>query len=118
MIGCRPGDVILAPFRLGNTTYPRPLVILAMADDESLHVCPVTSRRPSDMPALECSIHHFQTGGLDLFEDSYILVHEIGIISNKSIRTKKGVLEPDYFSIVLECVRSGPIPARHQRGRP
>ncbi len=106
MKGCRPGDIILAPFRLGNSTYPRPLVILGVADDENLHVCPVTSRCPSDVPALECSIHHFQEGGIDLFEDSYILIHEVGTIRKKSIRTKKGTLELDYFRGVLERVRS------------
>ncbi|WFN35583.1 type II toxin-antitoxin system PemK/MazF family toxin [Methanogenium sp. S4BF] len=106
MKGCRPGDIILAPFRLGNSTYPRPLVILAIANDEDLQVCPVTSRRPSDTPAMECSIHHFQKGGLDLFEDSYILLHETGTIRKKSIRSKKGTLEPDYFTAVLERVRA------------
>ena len=106
MKGCRPGDIILAPFRLGNSTYTRPLVILRVADDENLQVCPVTSRCPSNVPALECSIHHFQKGGLDLFEDSYILVHEVGIIRKKSIRAKKGTLESDYFREVLERVRS------------
>lgn len=106
MKGCRPGDIIIAPFRLGNSTYPRPLVILDIADDENLHVCPVTSRCPSNVPAMECSIHHFQKGGLDLFEDSYILIHEAGTIRTKSIRTKKGTLEPDYFRSVLKLARS------------
>jgi len=104
MKGYRPGDIILAPFRLGNSTYSRPLVIIRVADDENLHVCPFTSRCPSDVPALECSIHHFKKGGLDLFEDSYILIHEVGTIHKKSIRTKKGTLEPDYFRTVLERV--------------
>ena len=108
MKGCRPGDIIIAPFRLGNSTYPRPLVILDIADDENLHVCPVTSRCPSNVPALECFIHHFQKGGLDLFEDSYILVHEVRTINQKSIRTKKGTLEPDYFKEILERVNTDP----------
>ncbi|KAF1078841.1 type II toxin-antitoxin system PemK/MazF family toxin [Methanogenium sp. MK-MG] len=106
MKGCRPGDIILAPFRLGNSTYPRPLVILSVAEEGDMQVCPVTSRPPSDSPALECSIHHFREGGLDLFEDSYILIHKRGTISERSIRYKKGTLEPDYFRTVLENVHS------------
>lgn len=110
MKGCRPGDIILAPFRLGNSTYPRPLVILAPAEEGDVQVCPVTSRRPSDKPAMECSLHHFREGGLDLFEDSYILVHETGTIREKTIRSKKGTLEEDYFRSVLERVRSHRYP--------
>ncbi len=106
MKGCRPGDIILAPFRLGNSTYTRPLVILSVTEEGDMHVCPVTSRPPSDSPALECSIHHFREGGLDLFESSYILIHKQGTISERSIRHKKGTLEPDYFRTVLENVHA------------
>jgi len=106
MKGCRPGDIILAPFHMGNSTYTRPLVILSMAEEGDIHVCPVSSRPPSDSPALECSIHHFREGGLDLFEASYILIHKHGTISERSIRHKKGTLEPDYFRTVLENVHA------------
>ena len=106
MKGCRPGDIILAPFRLGNTKYTRPLVILSVAEEGELYVCPVTSRRPADSPAIGCSIHNFREGGLDLFEDSYILTHKRGTINEQSIRHKKGTLEPDFFRTVLESVRS------------
>ncbi|GAB7015620.1 type II toxin-antitoxin system PemK/MazF family toxin [Methanogenium cariaci] len=106
MKGCRPGDIVLAPFRLGNSTYPRPLVILSVAEAEEMQVCPVTSRPPSGSPALACSLHHFREGGLDLFEDSYILVHKQGTIRERSIRYKKGTLESDYFRTVLESARS------------
>ena len=106
MKGYRPGDIILAPFRLGNSTYTRPLVILSVAENGEMQVCPVTSRPPSDGPALECSIHHFREGGLDLFEASYILINKQGTINERFIRHKKGTLERDYFRTVLENVHA------------
>ncbi len=106
MKGCRSGDIILASFRLGNSTYPRPLLILSVAEEGDMNVCPVTSRPPSDSPALECSIHDFKEGGLDLFEASYILIHKQGTINEKSIRHKKGTLEPDYFRTVMENIHT------------
>lgn len=106
MKGCKPGDVIIAPFRLGNSTYPRPLVILAVTVEGKLQVCPFTSRRPSDRPAFECAIHDFCEGGLDLFEDSYILIHEQRTITEQSVRHRKGTLETDYFGMLLESART------------
>ncbi|WAI01683.1 type II toxin-antitoxin system PemK/MazF family toxin [Methanogenium organophilum] len=106
MKGCRPGDVILAPFSLGNSTYPRPLVILSVTGEGTLLVCPFTSKRPIDKPAIACAIHDFHAGGLDLFEDSYILIHEQRTITERSVRHKKGTLEPDYFRTLLESAHS------------
>lgn len=103
MKSCKPGDVILAPFRLGNSTYPRPLVILSVTGDATLRVCPFTSKRPANIPAIPCAIHDFCEGGLDLFDDSYILIHEQGKIKEQSVRRKKGTLEPDYFRTLLDC---------------
>ena len=106
MKGCKPGDVVLAPFRLGNSTYTRPLVILSVAEDGSLQVCPFTSKHPSGTPAPACTIHDFQEGGLDLFAESYILIHERRNITERSVQYKKGTLEPDYFQTLLERARS------------
>lgn len=106
MKGCKPGDVVLAPFRLGNSTYPRPLVILSAAGEGRLLVCPFTSQRPTDKPAFACAIHDFSEGGLDLFKDSYILIHERKTITEQSVRHRKGTLEPDYFGMLLESART------------
>lgn len=103
MKGCKPGDVILAPFCLGNSTYPRPLVVLSVKGDNTLQVCPITSKRPMNTPAVPCAIHDFCAGGLDLFDDSYILIHNQGTIPEHFVRHKKGTLEPDYFRTLLDC---------------
>ena len=112
MKGCKPGDVILAPFCLGNSTYPRPLVILSVTKDELLQVCPFTSKRPMNAPAIPCAIHDFCDGGLDLFDDSYILIHEQRTITNHSVRYKKGTLEPEFFRALLD---SAPAARQHTR---
>ena len=71
-----------------------------------MQVCPFTSQRPSDSPAVACGIHDFREGGLDLFEDSYILIHEQQTITERSVRHKKGALDPEYFRTLLESSRS------------
>ena len=106
MKGCKPGDVILAPFCLGNSTYTRPLVILSVAKDDTLRVCPFTSKRPMDRPAIPCAIHDFCEGGLDLFDESYILIHEQRTITDHSVRHKKGTLEPEYFRTLQDSAHA------------
>lgn len=105
MKGCKPGDVILAPFHLGNSTYPRPLVILSVPGVDALLVCPFTSKHPMNTPAIPCTMHDFCEGGLDLFDDSYILIHEQRTITERSVRHKKGTLEPEYFRSLLDAAR-------------
>ncbi len=99
----RPGDVLLAPVRLGRNgaAKVRPVIVIGTGEDGMLFVCPVTSRPPGDAPAVPLGLNDFIEGGLDLFGESYILSTTICRIAVADVIGKKGHLRDDIVRTIL-----------------
>jgi mRNA interferase MazF len=107
------GDVLLASVALDNRTSPktRPVIVIRSEADGTMHICPVTSKPPTDAPSLPVTIDDFTTGGLDLFSESYVMTSRITTIRNNEVIGKKGRLTPDFLQDIVSRV-----PATHLRG--
>jgi mRNA interferase MazF len=88
------GDVLLASVALDDRTAPktRPVVVIRTEGPGTIHICPVSSKPPSDMPSLPLSIDDFATGGLDLFGESYVIPSRVLTIPVRIVIGKKGRL--------------------------
>ena len=91
------GDVLLASVALDDRTSPktRPVVVIRTEEPGRVHVCPVSSKPPSDAPSLPLTIDDFATGGLDLFGESYIMTSRVLTIRSGDVIGKKGRLTPE-----------------------
>jgi mRNA interferase MazF len=99
----RTGDVLLAPVRMGRniTRKVRPVVVVGTGEDGVLFVCPVSSRPPSDAPSIPFGLDDFAEGGLDLFEESYILSTHICRVMVSDVIGRKGRLCPGIVDAIL-----------------
>ena len=88
------GDVLLASVALDERTPPktRPVVVIRVREPGGLHICPVTSKPPTDAPSLPLSIDDFTNGGLDLFGESYVTTSRVLTIRSSDVIGKKGRL--------------------------
>jgi len=89
------GDVLLAPVRCGRFSDAkiRPVVVIESRADGFLRVCPVTGSMPDDMSAsVTLDLDDFAKGGLDMFDESYILVSNPVTICKRDVIGKKGRL--------------------------
>jgi mRNA-degrading endonuclease toxin of MazEF toxin-antitoxin module len=88
------GDVLLASVALDDRTVPkiRPVVVIHREASGRIHICPVSSKPPSDAPSLPLSIDDFTTGGLDLFGESYVMTSRVLTLSGRDVIGKKGRL--------------------------
>jgi hypothetical protein len=95
------GDVILAPiaFEERGGAKMRPAIVISAAENGVLQICPVSSHPPTDAPCLSISLNDFSEGGLDLFEESYVLTTRIRTIRSGEVVGKRGKL-------TTECVAS------------
>ena len=101
----RPGDVVLAPVRFHRreeSVKMRPAVVIEQQTDGRVIVCPVTSRQPDNSPHLSLGLDDFATGGLNLFEDSYVLLSERTAVTVRSIAGKKGRLNSEWLTELTE----------------
>ncbi len=111
------GDVLLASVALDNRTAPktRPVVVIRTEEPGRIHICPVSSKPPSDTPSLPLSIDDFATGGLDLFGESYVMTSRVLTIPGRDVIGKKGRLTTDSLaeitSRVPAALLSGAAPA-------
>ena len=98
----KAGDVLLASVALDSRTPPktRPVVVVGTSDDGTIRICPVSSKPPSDAPCIPLAIDDFSQGGLDLFEESYVMVSRIVTLETRQVIGKKGRLTPEYFAEV------------------
>lgn len=92
MSGYAAGDVVLAFINLGSGGKVRPAVITGKKTDGSYNAYPVTGSEPAGQPYLQLELADFETGGLDLFDQSYILVSVPVEIRVNEIMAKKGRL--------------------------
>lgn len=99
----RTGDVLLVPVRLGRSIVPkvRPVVVVGAGENGVLFVCPVSSRPPSDTPSIPLRLDDFAEGGLDLFEESYILSTHICRVTVSEVIGRKGRLRPGIVDGIL-----------------
>ena len=100
------GDVLLASVALDERTPPkiRPVVVIRVREPGGLHICPVTSKPPTDAPSLPLSIDDFATGGLDLFGESYVMTSRVLIIRSCDVIGKKGRLSMDSLAEISQRV--------------
>ncbi|GLI46639.1 hypothetical protein MBOURGENBZM_14310 [Methanoculleus bourgensis] len=105
------GDVVLASVRIGGTGEwkVRPAVVVTAGENGSLLVCPVSSKPPSDTPSVPLSIDDFARGGLDLFQESYVLTAYPFTVRPAGVVAKKGSLLPETVAAI-----QGAVPAAHQ----
>ncbi|NMB80065.1 MAG: type II toxin-antitoxin system PemK/MazF family toxin [Methanomicrobiales archaeon] len=97
------GDVLLAPVALDSRSQAktRPVIVIATSADGELHVCPVSSKPPTDAPSLPLSIDDFETGGLDLFGESYIMTSRVVTLRSGQVIGKRGRLTSGSLSEVI-----------------
>ena len=100
------GDVLLAMVALDDRTAPktRPVVVIRTEEPGRIHICPVSSRPPSDAPCLPLTIDDFATGGLDLFSESYVMTSRVLLLSARAVIGKKGRLTADSLAEITGCV--------------
>ncbi len=108
------GDVILAALRFGGSGYEktRPAVVVAAGEGSYLVVCPISSKAPDDAACIPLSLDGFSRGGLDLFDESYILTAHTITIGTVSVVAKKGTLTGEMVEALTAAVR---LPGRGRR---
>jgi mRNA interferase MazF len=96
------GDVVIAPVAIEErgTVKIRPAVVIGTGAQGEIYLCPVSSKPPSDHPAIPISLDDFSLGGLDLFGESYILTSRICSIPCHRIIGKKGRLTDDAATVL------------------
>lgn len=107
-----PGDVLLTSVALDDRTVPktRPVIVIGAEASGKVHVLPVSSRPPSDAPCLPLSIDDFAGGGLDLFEDSFVMTSRVVIIRSSSVIGKKGRLLEESLAAICGQVPDDLLP--------
>ncbi|WP_301663369.1 type II toxin-antitoxin system PemK/MazF family toxin [Methanoculleus frigidifontis] len=102
------GDVILAPLRFGGAggEKTRPAVVITAVERNALIVCPVSSTPPTDAACIPLSLDGFARGGLDLFDESYILTAHTVTIRTASVVGKKGRLTGEMVAALTAAVQA------------
>ena len=97
------GDVILAPvaFEEWGRAKTRPAIVISVAENGDVQICPVSSHPPTDAPCIPISLNDFYEGGLDLFEESYVLTNRIYTIRSGEVVGKRGRLTQECMALVI-----------------
>jgi mRNA interferase MazF len=117
------GDVLLASVALDDRTSPktRPVVVIQAEEPGMVHICPVSSKPPSDAPCVPISLDDFSEGGLDLFGESYVMTSRVLILPSGKVGGKKGRLTPASLTEIAgripAILRPGTAPGK-KHGRP
>ena len=112
------GDVLLASVSLDDRTAPktRPVVVIRTEEPGRLHICPVSSKAPSDAHSLPLTLDDFSSGGLDLFGESYVMTSRVLTLSGRAVIGKKGRLTPESLAEITSWAQTamppGTAPAR------
>jgi mRNA interferase MazF len=106
------GDVLLASVALDDRTSPkiRPVVVIRTEEPGRVHICPVSSKPPSDAPSLSLTIDDFATGGLDLFGESYVMTSRVLTLRSGDVIGKKGRLSAESLAEITGRVPSVMLP--------
>jgi len=97
------GDVILAPiaFEGRGGAKTRPAIVISAAENGDVQICPVSSHPPIDAPCIPISLNDFSEGGLDLFEESYVLTTRIHTLQSGEVVGKRGRLTQECLALVI-----------------
>lgn len=103
------GDVIIARVPCFGTTGAklRPAVVVGSDRNNSLLVVPVSSQLSTDSPSLPLSLDDFLEGGLDMFNESYILFSHISTIHLRDVVGKRGRLTRECIDQITARVTPG-----------
>ncbi|MDD1700772.1 MAG: type II toxin-antitoxin system PemK/MazF family toxin [Methanoregula sp.] len=103
------GDVVIVPLALEERggAKTRPAVVIGTTAQGNVYVCPVSSKPSSDAPSVPISLDDFSEGGLDLFNESYVLTSQVRRIQNGEVIRKRGRLtEESFASIAIKIPQS------------
>lgn len=97
------GDVILAPiaFEERCSAKTRPAIVISASENGEVQICPVSSHTPTDAPCIPISLDDFSEGGLDLFEESYVLTTRIRTIRSGEVVGKRGRLNRECIASII-----------------
>jgi len=103
------GDVLLATVALDDRTVAktRPVVVIRTGEPGTIRVCPVSSKPPNDAPCLPLAIDDFETGGLDLFSESYVMTSRVLVLRSADVIGKKGRLTGESLAEIAGSVPAG-----------
>jgi mRNA-degrading endonuclease toxin of MazEF toxin-antitoxin module len=103
------GDVIIAQVQCFGRSGAklRPAVVVGTGLNNELLVVPVSSQPSTDSPSIPLSLDDFLEGGLDMFNESYILYSHVSTIPPGSVVGKRGRLTSEYTDLVLARVTPG-----------
>ena len=95
------GDVVLASGLFSGDRKIRPAVVISGDDLKAIVVCPVSSKRPTDTAWVTIDLHDFAEGGLDVFDESYVIVgHRCSIRNTAIVGKRKGRLSGDMIRTI------------------
>lgn len=106
------GDVVIAPVACedGGGVKTRPSVVIGTREQGYVYICPVSSKPSSDAPCIPISLDDFSEGGLDLFNESFVLTSRVRVIRSGDVIGKRGKLTKESLSSVLVMVPQSLIP--------
>ena len=106
------GDVVIAPvaFEERGGAKIRPAVVIGTTGQGDVYLCPVSSRPSSDAPSVPISLDDFSEGGLDLFDESYVLTSQVRRIRNGEVIGKRGRLTEESFTSIAIKVPQSLVP--------
>jgi mRNA-degrading endonuclease toxin of MazEF toxin-antitoxin module len=106
------GDVILASVTLDDrsSAKTRPAVVIACDKTGVIHVCPVSSKPPSDASCMPVSLDDFAAGGLDLFGESYVMTSRLLTLRSGDVIGKKGRLTAESLAEITGRVPAAMLP--------
>jgi hypothetical protein len=106
------GNVVIAPVacedRGGIKT--RPAVVIGITEKGDVYLCPVSSKPPSDAPCVSISLDDFSEGGLDLFNESYVLTSRVRMIRSGDVMGKRGQLTQEAFQAITSRLQQSCMP--------
>ena len=108
------GDVLLASVALDDRTAPktRPVVVIRTEESGRVHICPVSSKPPSDAPCIPISLDDFSKGGLDLFGESYVMTSRVLTLTSGKVVGKKGRLTAESLAEIIGRVPAAMLPGQ------
>jgi mRNA interferase MazF len=106
------GDVILALLALDDrgSKKARPAVVIATGDAGVIRVCPASSTPPSNAPCIPISLEDFSKGGLDLFDESYVMTSRVLTLRSGKVIGKKGQLTTEALAEITRRVPAALLP--------
>ena len=102
-----PGDIVLVrfPFTEGSVAKLRPALVIALESKGDPVCCPIRSSPRSGTPCIPIGIEHFESGGLDLFSESYVQTDTACTIRKGDLAGKKGRVTRDYPQQIVSLAR-------------